>query len=77
MAFLAVDHSHCDRALSLSKDFGLSISNLIPTYSPANVNANKNLPGVSEDVVLDTTVPSNVGVSPKLFFSVKYITLKS
>ncbi|KOX70857.1 hypothetical protein WN51_02281 [Melipona quadrifasciata] len=46
------------------------MSNLIPTYSPANVKANRSRPGVSDDVVPETTVPSNMGASSKLFFSV-------
>ncbi|KZC10991.1 hypothetical protein WN55_01691, partial [Dufourea novaeangliae] len=52
-------------------------SNLMPTYSPANVNASRSRPGTSEDVVLDTTVPSNMGASPALFFSVKYTIFKA
>lgn len=69
IAFLAVDQSHCARAFSLSNDFGLFTSSLIPTCSPANVRAKRTRLDVS-DVVLDTIVPSSIGPSSTLFLSV-------
>lgn len=75
IAFLAVVQSHCVRAFSLSNNFGLSTSNLMPTYSPANVRARRKRPDVSEDAPLDTTALSNIGPSPALFLSVNQISL--